>query len=267
MQLSSVYCFKVLMLCLVFNTFTDGARRSKKLSKRPNRIKIVGGDRADIKSYPYQLSLLYNGRHICGASIISPNFALTAAHCTIKLDASKTELRAGSTYKDSGGQKVRVKRIHQHPKYNSNTIDYDVSVLEVSPQFTYNNSIKCISISSVEPADGAAATATGWGTLKENANYLPTELQTVQVPIISRSKCLKIYKFRGLITTRMLCAGLVKGGKDSCQGDSGGPLTVDGKQVGIVSWGFGCGRPRSPGVYTDLINSEIRNFIRSVANV
>lgn len=44
--------------------------------------KIVGGTYTTIEQYPYQLSLELNGRHICGASIISEKKALTAAHCT-----------------------------------------------------------------------------------------------------------------------------------------------------------------------------------------
>lgn len=43
--------------------------------------KIVGGSEVLITKVPWQLSLQRNSFHICGGSIISKEFALTAAHC------------------------------------------------------------------------------------------------------------------------------------------------------------------------------------------
>lgn len=47
--------------------------------------RIVGGNEVPISQFPYQLSLRQNGNHICGASIISSNWALSAAHCTFPM--------------------------------------------------------------------------------------------------------------------------------------------------------------------------------------
>merc|ERR1712111_144751 len=61
------------------------------------------------------------------------------------------------------------------------------------------------------------------------------------------------------ITEPMLCAG--QKGKDSCSGDSGGPFVIpDGDhwtQIGVVSWGIGCGKDIYPGAYTRVSHMMI----------
>jgi secreted trypsin-like serine protease len=42
---------------------------------------IIGGTDADIADFPFQLSLRVNGNHRCGASVISTEWILSAAHC------------------------------------------------------------------------------------------------------------------------------------------------------------------------------------------
>lgn len=64
-----------------------------------------------------------------------------------------------------------------------------------------------------------------------------------------------------VVSDNMFCAGdpnpptTARYARDTCQGDSGGPIFVTRDngtplQVGIVSWGEGCGIPKLYGVYT-----------------
>lgn len=55
-----------------------GLCQSREITLSP---RILGGERAVISDYPWQLSLHEEGEHTCGASILSVNRALTAAHC------------------------------------------------------------------------------------------------------------------------------------------------------------------------------------------
>ncbi|GBM50656.1 Clotting factor B [Araneus ventricosus] len=85
------------------------------------------------------------------------------------------------------------------------------------------------------------------------------------IPIVSNEDCNVNYStistssFPNGIIDSMICAGLVEGGIDSCEGDSGGPLLREFSRdrwalVGVVSFGFKCGEPGFPGIYTRVAN-------------
>merc|ERR1712209_166394 len=63
-----------------------------------------------------------------------------------------------------------------------------------------------------------------------------------------------------------LCAG--QKGKDSCSGDSGGPMSIgtgtSWTQIGIVSWGIGCGKSHYPGVYTRV--TAVKSWIDKIVS-
>lgn len=43
--------------------------------------RIINGEEATPGEFPHQVTLLRNGYHTCGGSVISTGWVLTAAHC------------------------------------------------------------------------------------------------------------------------------------------------------------------------------------------
>lgn len=88
----------------------------------------------------------------------------------------------------------------------------------------------------------------------------PVKLK-LQLPIFDKGECVKKYKtLNANLIDRQLCAGGVFS-KDACRGDSGGPLMIKKPQgtwesIGVVSFGYGCGRDGWPGVYTSVASYQ-----------
>eukprot|EP00095_Tigriopus_kingsejongensis_P004108 maker-scaffold122_size333723-snap-gene-0.17 protein:Tk04108 transcript:maker-scaffold122_size333723-snap-gene-0.17-mRNA-1 annotation:"plasminogen activator spa" len=240
--------------------------------------RIVGGVEAFPGEFPWQVSLQllknkyadFNEHdpkaryHICGASVLSSNYVLTAAHCVVDFLADQIVLVAGDhnlvTFERSE-QVSRVKTVKAHLQYNRNSFENDIALLELTTPFHLdNNRVGPICLPQ-EQSSKDLAVASGWGTTEEGGS-LPQILNRVGLPILPNELCQGMYESEypgtgGFVRDGMICAGFENGGRDSCQGDSGGPLACkqsDGSYTlcGLVSWGFGCARPNLPGVYTDV---------------
>ncbi|XP_047000591.1 trypsin alpha-like [Schistocerca americana] len=221
--------------------------------------RIVGGSAVSISQYPWQLYFTISS-YWCGASIISSNWALSAAHCVKGASINSMQLRAGSSVRGSGGTVHSIANCHMHESYGDND-DYDIAVLQVSNAFSFGPNVQAVALASSEPPAGTSATVSGWGATSSGDNGASI-LRAVTVQIVDRDAC---DRSLGGITSRMICAGVSGGGKDACQGDSGGPLVSGSTQVGIVSFGIGCGLGNFPGVYANVAN--LRSWIRSTSGV
>ena len=66
--------------------------------------RIVGGENAAAATWGWAVSLAINKNSLCGGSIISSSWIITAAHCTSGVSPSKITVYAGSEKQFSGSQ-------------------------------------------------------------------------------------------------------------------------------------------------------------------
>ncbi|XP_050348343.1 trypsin CFT-1-like [Nymphalis io] len=230
-----------------------GYRTSPNDISLPPRQRIVGGSLTTIDQYPFGAVVLMlfdsNFRQVCGGTIINNRSILSAAHCFFSGPPNLFQIRVGSSFASSGGYVHLVSQIINHPEYNEDTLNNDISVLRVTQAFAFGNTIQAGRIpgSNYGLADNQVVWAIGWG--QTSLASTPSEqLRHVQIWTINQDICRNNYG--GGITDNMLCAGYLNvGGRDSCAQDSGGPLLHNGIAVGVVSFGIGCGDGRFPGVY------------------
>ncbi|XP_014056963.1 serine protease hepsin [Salmo salar] len=251
--------------------------------------RIVGGVDARQGSWPWQVSLQYDGVHQCGGSIISDRWIVSAAHCFPERNrqVSRWRVLLGSIYNKLTHKNVRVlevKTVVYHSSYlpfvdpNIDDNSRDIAVLALAQPLHFTDYIQpvCLPHYGQRLIDGQMGTVTGWG----NVGYYGTladVLQEANVPIINDAVCNAPDYYDNQITTSMFCAGFEKGGTDACQGDSGGPFVAEDslskasryRLLGVVSWGTGCAMAKKPGVYTRVsrflpwISSAMRTYHNS----
>ncbi|XP_027555809.1 neurotrypsin-like isoform X2 [Neopelma chrysocephalum] len=239
------------------------------LHRRKKRI--IGGNKSLRGGWPWQASLRLKGfrrdtRLLCGATLISSCWVVTAAHCFKRfgVDVRRYLLRVGDYHtgvKDEFERELPVERIVLHRNYWAGSNDNDIALVRVRGReghcLSFNRHVLPVCLPDRKERSDInrqACIISGWGDTGKS--YSRTLLQGV-VPLLPREDCEVRYGQK--FTNRMICAGNLSEDKrvDSCQGDSGGPLMCqrsNGRWIilGITSWGYGCGRKDSPGVYTKV---------------
>ncbi|XP_041491056.1 trypsin-4-like [Microtus oregoni] len=213
--------------------------------------KIIGGYNCLKNSVPYQVSLndglghqsepsFLQLSHLSSCSLINSAYCLQLTNQVCLREHNIQVLEGGEQFIDA-------EKIIRHPKYNKDTADNDIMLINLKSPAILNSQVSTIFLPRSCSSTGVQCFVSGWGNTANTQIF-----QCLEAPVLSSSSYKNSYP--GKITSNIFCLGFLEGGKDSCNGDSGVPVICHEEIQGIVSWGTGCALRGKLGVYTKVYN-------------
>jgi len=259
----------------------DRVGRGRNTNADANDNRVVNGEDAAKDKYPWVVALDAQVKgdastYSCGGTLIAPGYILTAAHCFYPAKSGNTGKAYFGSHKtcfygDCDAEERTLVKAFIHPNYNGDTSENDVAILKLNKPVTSITPVplrKEAYTAAQNFGNHGDAVTLGWGTVNTNTEQMADVLQQGAVGLVNRNTCWKSHSYsKNEILEGMVCASQPSKGTDACQGDSGGPLFVPstGEQVGVVSWGEGCGKKKYPGVYADV--GHYYSWINGIADL
>ncbi|GJQ67968.1 hypothetical protein Trydic_g16722 [Trypoxylus dichotomus] len=206
---------------------------------------VIGGINATENEYPWVVAVYdSNDLQICGGTIVSKNFVLSAAHCFAsytgsKFNESNYSIVAGKHYRnksvtEEGAQERKIKSLVLHPEYAGivQRYRYDIALIQLESPFDISPNVRpaCIDIENQHEdsyyGNEISGVVAGWG----NTNPIGEPsfvLKKLVVPYVDRRKCGEAFEkdfARKYVIDDKICAGYKNNNTNICQGDSGGGL-------------------------------------------
>ncbi|XP_062549414.1 brachyurin-like [Armigeres subalbatus] len=212
--------------------------------------RVTNGAEATPGQFPYQIALLSQfllGTGLCGGTVLTNNFILTAAHCVINARGGTAIIGAHNrNIVEATQQRIAFSQggINIHAGYTSTNIRNDIATVRLDSPITFNDRVQPARIptrSDSRTFSGLTGTVSGFGRTSDASQATSAVVRFTSNPIKTNADCLARWGGNAnLIQDQNICM-TGEGGRSACNGDSGGPLTVqDGGsslQVGIVSFG------------------------------
>ncbi|GFO02093.1 suppressor of tumorigenicity 14 protein homolog [Plakobranchus ocellatus] len=226
--------------------------------------RVVSGEQNTPGQWPWLVTLsflpeftftnLSGYKHLCGASLIAPQWLATVAHCfedglfkglnnaqNWEVTLGIHDLAGEEDPPDSRQDRI-IEAVYRHPRYDVNKLayEYDIALIKLDRPVQYTDTVSSICLQDIpDETLEMDCFVSGWG--QKSTEYVSD------------------------IGDHVLCASVGSDGQDACQGDSGSPLMCerDGRWylTGIVSAGFECGIKELPGLYTRV--SQYLDWIKT----
>jgi trypsin len=210
----------------------------------------------------------------CDATVIAPDWVLTAAHCAQGEDPAQLAVFLGQVDLTQPGTTIPVARLVINPTYDPRHTANDAALVQLRhaiPDDVYAPIALVGAGDTSRAAPGSPVRVAGWGATKAKVPYAyPSGLRQADIQIQPDAVCGRRKAYgKTFRAASMLCAGNDQQPvKDACYGDSGGPLFADSAdgpvEVGVVSWGRSCAQLGYPGIYTRLSDPAIADWIQNV---
>lgn len=201
---------------------------------------IVGGTVTKVGEYPHMAAVGWRGHDDqidwnCGASLISYQFVVTAAHCTTWRNQKPNIVRLGeqnlkSADDDTNIQDFGILNIIRHPEYKVSAKYRDIALFRLDRRVFITDEVRPACLWQTQDIEYTSAIATGWG-LTHDRGRPSNELLKVSLKMITNQRCDGFFhRFNALkngIIDSQLCAGDDVEERDTCNGDSGMQFEFD----------------------------------------
>ncbi|ODM97248.1 Limulus clotting factor C, partial [Orchesella cincta] len=206
---------------------------------------IIHGSTTKSEKWPWHAALFKKVNettysYICGATLITRSFLMTAAHCVhnnvegrqpnygiYKVVVGAISSNVLTNRKDPQAQEFSIKNIRVNEHYNPKTFEADIALIQLDKAVLLTEYVRPVCfpfptdenkrISSYQLSEGNQGVVVGFGTT-ENWSISST-LRMATLPVVSVKDCTTVLE--RLPSSSQYCAGYTNG-TSVCEGDSGG---------------------------------------------
>ena len=214
---------------------------------------IVGGTDAT-QTYSFMASMqMASGAPLCGATLIAPQWLVTAGHCVTDgktlgvADSAQYQFRVGATDRTQGGELAKADKFIRHEGWDDQ-LHNDIALVHLTKPVL----ARPVALGTAPPP-GSMVRELGWGsTCPHHGCPAAVTLQQLDTTIADPSGC----TVPDFDSARQLCLDNKGGTASACYGDSGGPAVVQAYGrwllVGATSHGQADICVDKPGIYTNV---------------